>query len=187
MRKVTFGVASSLDHYIARADQSVDWLLWSKEAQAVSARSWEGVDTLLMGRKTYEVALKSAPRGNGGEGGIKTYVFSRSLEPDPERDRGAEIIGDAVEFVRSIKGEEGKDILLMGGGELARPLLEEGLIDELGLNMHPILLGGGVPLFHGLERPVNLELMRCQPFENGCVYLHYRVWSRTPRRASASE
>jgi dihydrofolate reductase len=175
MRKLTFGVANSLDHFIARTDHSVDWILWSDEGRALMEDSWQGVDTLLMGRKTYEVALAAAASEPGAPADIRTYVFSRSLRPDPDRDRGAEIVGDAVAFVRELKEREGKDILLMGGGEVARPLLEAGLVDELGLNVHPVLLGSGVPLFSGLERQIDLELVTCKQFSNGCVYLHYRV------------
>ena len=71
--------------------------------------------------------------------------------------------------------EEGKDICLMGGGELARPLLEAGLIDEIGFNIHPVLLGSGIPLFHPMSRQIDLELLECRPFKNGCVYVIYRV------------
>jgi dihydrofolate reductase len=68
-----------------------------------------------------------------------------------------------------------KDICLMGGGELARPLYEAGLIDEVGFNIHPVLLGSGIPLFHPVGRQIGLELLECKPFKNGCVLIRYRV------------
>jgi len=105
---------------------------------------------------------------------MKTYVLSRTLEPG-EAD-GAEIVGgDAVEFVRRLKEQDGKEICVMGGGELARPLLEAGLIDEVGVNIHPVLLGSGVPLFRGMNRQIDLERIDCRPMKNGCVYVLYRV------------
>src|SRR6516225_1506451 len=120
MRKVTFGGANSLDNFFARPDHSVDWLLWSDEAAAVMTDYWKHIDTVLMGRKTYEVALRTG-QGGGSYPGVKTYVFSRTLKKDAEA--GATIISqDAVEFVRKLKGQLGKDICLMGGGELARSL-----------------------------------------------------------------
>ena len=63
----------------------------------------------------------------------------------------------------------------MGGGELARPLFEAGLIDRVGFNIHPVLLGSGVPAFHAMTRQIDLELEECRPFKNGCVYVSYRV------------
>jgi dihydrofolate reductase len=172
MRKVTFGGANSLDNYIARPDHAVDWLLWGKEAAAVMNDYWKTIDTVLMGRKTYEVAARS---GRGGDyPGVKTYVFSRTLANVPGQ--GVTLVRDgASEFVRDLKGQGGKDICLMGGGELARSLFEAGLIDEVGLNIHPVLLGSGIPLFHPMSRQIDLELCECRAFQNGCVYVTYRV------------
>jgi dihydrofolate reductase len=172
MRKVTFGGANSLDNYLARPDHAVDWLLWGDEAAAVMADYWKTIDTVLMGRKTYEVAVRGGQAG--GYPGMKTYVFSRTLPEDPG---GAVTIvrGDAAEFVRGLKKQAGKDICLMGGGELARSLFEAGLIDEIGFNIHPVLLGSGIPLFHPMSRQIDLELQECRAFRNGCVYVTYRV------------
>ena len=58
---------------------------------------------------------------------------------------------------------------------MARSLFEADLIDELGFNIHPVLLGSGIPLFHEMKRQINLELLECQPFKNGCVLVKYRV------------
>jgi dihydrofolate reductase len=63
----------------------------------------------------------------------------------------------------------------MGGGDLARTIFEADLIDEVGLNIHPVLLGKGIPLFHPMTRQIDLELLECRPFRNGCVYVTYRV------------
>lgn len=175
MRKLTFGGATSLDNYLARPDHAVDWLMWSKDAAAVMAEYWKRIDTVLMGRKTYEIALRnSGGGGEGGDSGISTYVFSRTL--DDSLAKGATIVRtDAAEFVRALKRQPGKDICLMGGGELARSLFEADLIDEIGFNVHPVLLGSGIPLFHAMSRQIDLELIECQKFENGCVCLTYRV------------
>ena len=105
---------------------------------------------------------------------MKTYVFSRTLQGDPGK--GVTVVReDAAEFVRGLKEQDGKDICLMGGGELARSLFEAGLIDEIGFNIHPVLLGSGIPLFHPMTRQIDLELLECRPFKNGCVYVTYRV------------
>jgi dihydrofolate reductase len=173
MRKVTFGGAISLDNFLARPDHAVDWLLWGKEAAAVMSAYWKTIDTVLMGRKTYEVALRHGPSAVVYKG-IKTYVFSRTLPAGSQG--GASIIAsDAAEFVRALKGQDGKDICLMGGGELAHSLFEAGLIDEIGFNVHPVLLGSGIPLFHHMTQQIDLELLECAPFQNGCVMVRYRV------------
>lgn len=111
MRKVTFGVANSLDNYIARADHSVDWLRWSDGVAAFVKELWKPVDAVLMGRRTYE----------------------------------------------------------------ARSLFEADLIDEVGVNVHPVLLGSGVPLFPPMARQIDLQLTDCRQFEGGCVLLRYAV------------
>jgi len=174
MRKVTFGGANSLDNYIARKDDAVDWLLWGKEAESFMNKFWKTIDTVLMGRKTYEVALRNSGSGENPYPNIKSYVFSRTLKPGSAKD--AEIVlTDAAEFVRNLKNQKGKDICVMGGGDFAKTLFEAGLIDEIGFNIHPVLLGSGIPLFHEMKRQIDLELLECKPFKNGCVLVTYRV------------
>jgi dihydrofolate reductase len=168
---VTFGVANSLDNFIARKDHAVDWLLWGKEAAAVMTEYWKTIDTVMMGRKTYEVALKS---GMTSYPGVKNYVFSRTLRESP--DENVEIIAeDAGKFVGKLKKRKGKGICVMGGGELAKSLFEAGVLDEIGFNIHPVLLGSGIPLYHPMRRQVNLQLVECRSFKNGCVLVRYRV------------
>lgn len=174
MRKITFGGANSLDNYFARKDDSIDWLMWSDEMTPVMTDYWKTVDTILMGRRTYEVALKHSKGKSNAYPGIKTYVFSRTLEAKANED--VKIISEnVVEFVRDLKSEAGKDICLMGGGNLAKTFFEAGLIDEIGFNIHPVLLGAGVPLFYEMNRQIDLELIECKPFKNGCVLVTYRV------------
>jgi dihydrofolate reductase len=172
VRTITFGGAISLDNYLARPDHAVDWLLWGDEAAAVMRDYWKRIDTVLMGRKTYEVAVRSGQAGSYP--GLKTYVFSKTLSKLAQ-DGVALVKSDAAEFVRDLKGQPGKDICVMGGGEFARSLFEAGLIDEIGFNIHPVLLGSGIPLFHPMNRQIDLELRECRAFKNGCVYLKYQV------------
>ncbi len=171
MRKVTFGVANSLDNFIAREDHAVDWLVWDDELDSISAAFWKTVDTVLMGRKTYAVMLKS---GTTSYPDVKNYVFSRTMKGSP--DEKVEIIGtDAAEYVRELKGQEGKGICVVGGGELARSLFERGLIDEVGLNIQPVLLGTGIPLFYEMSQQIDLELLDCKTLKSGSVFVSYRV------------
>jgi dihydrofolate reductase len=171
MRKVTFGLANSLDNFIARPDGAVDWLHWSKDVTAITAAFWKTIDTVLMGRKTYEAGLRY---GTASYAGVKNYVFSRTLKASPGLP--VEVVAeDAPTFVRKLKRRKGKGICVMGGGELAKSLFEAGLIDEVGLNVHPVLLGSGIPLFHRMSRQINLELLECRMLKGGCVYVLYRV------------
>lgn len=174
MRKVTFGGANSLDNFIARNDDAVDWLMFNKEVAAIMTDYWKTIDTIVMGRRTYEVAMKTGG-GGGSYPGLTSYVFSRTLKKS-DAPEGVNIISeDAADFVRRLKKQKGKDICVMGGGVLARSLFEADLIDEIGINVHPVLLGSGIPLFHEMTKQINLTLVKCQELKNGCVVLTYRV------------
>ncbi len=183
MRTVTYGGAVSLDGFLAGVYGSIDWLHFSKDVQEVMTDYWKDVDTILMGRKTYEVA---AAQGRAGKKNpkkaksrteneaMRSYVFSRTLKEIGGP--GIELVtGDAVEFVRDLKRRPGKGICLMGGGELAQSLLAAGLVDQIGLNIHPILLGAGIPTFRDPGHRVKLTLKECRPIEGGCILANYKV------------
>ena len=173
MRKARFGVACSLDGYIARKDDGIDWIRSDAEAAAAMAELWKSIDAIVVGRKTYEFALrigKSWPAFPG----VKNYLCSRTLRDIP--DKHVQIISeDAATFVRRLKNEKGKDIFVMGGGELAKSLFEAGLIDELRMTIHPILLGSGIPLFLPMNQQIGWELTESKAFKNGCVWVTYRL------------
>ena len=175
MRKVTFSIANSLDNYIARKDGATDWILGGKEAASAMTEFWKNIDAVVIGRKTYEPVLKSGTPFPTFPG-VKNYVLSHTLKESP--DKNVEIIReDAAEFIRRLKTEEGKDIFVMGGGLLAKPLFEANLIDEVGVTIHPVLLGSGIALFHEISHQVDLEVIKSQVFKNGCVSISYRVKS----------
>lgn len=174
MRKITFGCANSLDNFIARKDGGFDWIMWSDEVTEIMNEYWAKFDTILMGRKTYEVALAQSKGKKNPYPNIKSYVFSRTWEA--KKDDDVEIVtSDAVEFVCNLKAQDGKEICLMGGGDFAKTLLEAKLIDEIGFNIHPVLLGSGIPLFLEMKEQINLELIECKTLKNGCVVVSYKV------------
>ncbi len=178
MRKVTLGLANSLDNYIARKDGGFDWLHWSKEVAEISARFMKTVDALLIGRKTYDGMLAY---GQTSYPGAKNYVFTRAKKKSAalkkklaakKIDKNVEIItGDAAKFVEKLKNQKGKGIVVFGGGELAKSLFEADLIDVVVLNIHPVLL----PLFHEMKRQINLELIDCRVLKGGYLAVSYRV------------
>jgi len=147
--------------------------MFSREANEVMQAYWKSIDTVVMGRGTWEVATRSG-RGGGKYPGVTSYVCSRTLAPADHP--GVQIINeDAAAFVDRLKRGEGRDICVMGGGVLAASLLEAGVIDEIGFNIHPVLLGSGIPLFHEMSRQIDLDLIECRSFANGCAYVIYRV------------
>jgi dihydrofolate reductase len=169
-RIVTFGGANSLDNFIARTDESVDWLMWTREVAEISRKYWKTIDTVLMGRKTFEFTLTSE---SGAYPGVKNYVFSKTLKGKFD---GVEVVSeDAAIFVKRLKNEKGKGICVIGGGLLAKSLFDADLIDEIGLNIHPVLLSSGIPLFHDMHKQINLNLLECRQLQNGCVLLRYQV------------
>jgi len=183
MRKVTLGLANSLDNYIARQDGGADWLHWSKEVAEISAKFMKTVDAILIGRKTYEAMLGY---GQTSYPGAKNYVFSRSkkkgsalkrtLASKKKSDQNVEIVvEDAVKFVGELKQKKGKGICVFGGGELAKSFFEADLIDEIVLNIHPVLLGSGIPLFHEMTRQIDLEFLDCLILKGGYLAVTYRV------------
>jgi dihydrofolate reductase len=184
MRTVTYGGAVSLDGFLAGVDGSIDWLHFSKDVQQVMTDYWKNVDTILMGRKTYEVSVAMKPSSAKKPAKAKspkrrapvmrTYVFSRTLKTID--DPGVELVSsEAAEFVRDLKQRPGKRICLMGGGELAQSLLAADLVDEVSLNIHPILLGSGIPTFRDPGHRVKLTLVECRQLDGGCVLAGYKV------------
>ena len=171
MRSVIYGAAVSLDGFIAGIDDETDWLRWSDDVAEVSNATLAGADTILMGRRTYEAAVAAGLRSYPG---FRNVVFSRTLDAGayPE----VEVIAtDAVAWVEDLRRRTGKDVVLMGGGELARSLVAAGLVDAIGVNVQPIILGGGVPLLPAIGRRVSLSLRETKVLSGGCVYALYSV------------
>jgi dihydrofolate reductase len=191
MRTVTYGGAVSLDGFLADAAGGVDWLHFSKDVQQEMAEFWKEVDVILMGRKTWafaaghadtaearevEAALEKTEkkRRKNKEPAMRTYVFSRTLKGIDKP--GVELVkSDAAAFVRDLKQRPGGRICLMGGGELAQSLIAEGLVDEVGLNIHPILLGSGAPVFRDPGHRVAFTLVQCRQIDGGCVAVKYAL------------
>ena len=189
MRKVTYGAACSLDGFIAGPDKELDWLHYSKDVSEVMATYFESIDTILFGRKTWVHAQAMMAGGDAPPEdafkGVQSYVFSRTLETlaDP---RVRLVREDAADFVRGLKKRPGRGICVMGGGELARSLFEADLIDEVGLNIHPILLGGGIPMFPAPGPRVTLKFLGSRVLSGGCVLVNFRVQHRRSRKSVRS-
>ncbi len=169
MRKVVYSVAMSLDGFVAGPNGEADWITMDPEFDF--AEVFARFDTLLMGRKTYEQA--TAMGGGPEMPGFTSIVASRTLKPGDCP--GATVIGDGLaDRVRELRAGSGRDIWLFGGGVLFRSLLDAGLVDEVGVGVMPVLLGGGVPLVSPGDR-ARLRLTGHKVYKSGAMSLDYAV------------
>jgi dihydrofolate reductase len=175
MRKLILGLAVTLDGYIEGPNGEYDWCFTDQDygLNEFFAR----VDTIFIGRKSYETAQQYADNNNGetvpGMPAMPEYVFSKTLKTVKE---GAILISeDSISEARRIKEQPGKDIWLYGGAELSDALMKEGLVDELWLSVHPILLGNGKALFRKQNRRSKLTLLKSETYETGLVSLRYSI------------
>ena len=169
MRPLKLFVAVSLDQFIARSDGRVDWLFTDQDYGY--QEFYQSIDTLLMGRKTYDQVLTF---GEYPYPEKKSYIFTRN--PALKAKAPIEFVSsDSSEFIKNLKQKSGKDIWLVGGGELTRYCFQHHLIDELILSIHPILLGEGIPLFSGLPQDIPLQFVAVKNFSTGLVQAHYQI------------
>lgn len=169
MRKIVLGLAVSLDGFIEGPNGEYDWCFTDQDYGLLDF--FKRVDTVFIGRKTYEVTLSMGDRSGGGFPELKKYIFSTTL--DEAKDGGEIITGDIKTKVLKIKKEKGKDIWLFGGAGLTTSLINFGLVDELSLAVHPVLLGGGKPLFKDLSNRTHLTLLDTKTYSTGLVSLTY--------------
>ena len=171
MRKVILGLAVSLDGYIEGPQGEYDWCFTDQDYGM--SEFFSNVDAAFMGRKSYEMTQAMGQTANTGFPNLKRYVFSNTLE---DVEDGVTIIrGDIKIAVDLIKNEPGKDIWLFGGAGLTTSLMNLGLVDRLWLAVHPILLGGGKPLFQDIGNRISLKLVESKPFSTGLVSLTYTL------------
>ena len=185
MRRIIVYIATSADGYIARPDGSVDWLNRPRTAGDYGmAAFYRSIDTILWGRKTYEVALgfqKKGIKGANFDPKVTNYVFSR--RPPRRRSAGVEFVSEPIEaFARRLRAAPGKHIWVMGGAELIASFLDAGEIDEFIIHVIPTFIGEGIPLIAPRHRTVPLALRSCRRFSDGVVHLHYSVVKGAPSK-----
>lgn len=171
MRQLIYSVAASLDGYIARPDGGYDWI---PDEPDIDWGAFLGrFDTVLMGRRTYEV-VTAGDAGEDPTSRMRTVVASRTLDPEDHPD--VEVVSEDVRgFVEELLREEGEDVWLMGGGVLFRTLLDAGLVDAVEVALVPALLGDGIPLLPPGEGGSRLELRDLTPYPSGIVLASYEV------------
>lgn len=171
-RKIVVFIATSADGYIARPDGDVSWLDRGGGPENYGTLEFmAGIDTILWGRRTYEKALEL---GGAFDENTRHYVFSR--DPPGDAPAAVEFVDEPVEeFCARLRAARGKDVWMMGGGELIASFLDADQIDELILYVMPVLIGEGVPLIAPRRGDVPLRLLSSRAYENGVVRLHYAV------------
>jgi len=180
MRNVIAGLGISLDGYIARPDGAVDFLFMPKDYSM--APFFATVDTAIMGRKTFDEARKMSG-GSFNVSSMATIVFSRSLPPGEHEGTQFTNLSPAA-FLHKMRKQRGKNIWLMGGGELVRAFLVADLVDELYLGIVPVLLGEGIPLFPSGFPQRNFALVESQTYSKGLITLKYkRVRPKTRQKS----
>lgn len=170
MRKVILGLAVSLDGFIEGPHGEYDWCFTDQDYGLNDF--FTRIDAMFIGRKSYEM-MENSGEVVPGMPIVKEYVFSNTLQ---QVKAGASLVnGDIATAVRSIKEQPGKDIWLFGGASLTDALLQEGLVDELWLSVHPVLLGNGKPLFRHQEHRTRLTLLHSKTYDTGLVSLWYKI------------
>ncbi|WP_341876823.1 dihydrofolate reductase family protein [Defluviitalea saccharophila] len=177
-RKVVLDLAVSLDGFIEGINGEIDWCIMDEEMNF--AEFLNRIDTILYGRKSYELWGKYTPGNEASDeekelwdlvNGKKKYVFSKT---QTIKGNNVVTISDNIaEEINKLKKEPGKDIWLYGGANLITTFMNLELIDEYRLSIHPVILGAGKPLFTDIKQRHNLKLVDTKRYSSGVVQLCY--------------
>lgn len=173
MRKVLVYIAMSLDGYIARRDHGLDWLdkMHTNSEDYGYSDFLKGVDTVIMGRTTYETILGLT--GEAPHKDLPTYVItSRKMD---NHDNIIFYNEGLMDLLNALQNMRGKDIYIDGGANVIHQLLNNKMIDEMIISVIPVTLGNGIRLFSGGTPEQHLELIDTCNYSSGLVQLHYRL------------
>ena len=174
LRRVIVHIATSADGYIARPDGDLDWLTSRPAPRGFYGMNafMRTVDTTVLGRKTYEASLRL-----GATFGSKSrHIVLTRQAPPPDAPSGVEFVSEAIgPFVSRLRTHPGKDIWLMGGGEIIASFLDAEAIDEFVISVAPVFIGDGIPLIARRHRHVPLHLRSIERFDDGLVQAHYSL------------
>lgn len=169
MRKIILGLAVSLDGFIEGPNGEYDWCFTDQDYGMTEF--YKRIDSLFIGRRSYELLLTLGDDAMPGFPKLKEYVFSTTMK---DAKPGVIIINDDIKKnIEKIKHEPGKDIWLFGGASLTSSLLNLDLVDEMSLAIHPIILGSGKPLFSDIKKRIPLDLIDTKTYSSGLVTMVY--------------
>jgi dihydrofolate reductase len=186
MRKLLSFMVVTLDGYYEGPEGEFDWPNVDDEFNEFAISQMNDIGTLVFGRATYEgmasywptpASLEDDPAIAARMNSIPKVVFSSTLD-SADWENSTLVTGNAAEAIAELKQQPGKDLAMFGSPTLTASLIEQGLVDELRVMVHPILLGGGKSLFSTLHRRMPVELERTTVFRSGNVLLHYRPVAR---------
>ena len=172
-RSIILYIAASLDGYIAKSNGAVDWLCGNGDDPNPDNgydNFYRAIDTVIMGRTTYEQVINELSPDNWVYEGKKCYVATtKGYDFD---DRAEFISEDIAGFVKNLKKQQGKDIWLIGGGKLIDAFVKQNLIDKYIITIIPTILGDGIPLFLKENPEIKLRLVETKTVD-GMVELNY--------------
>lgn len=174
MRKLSLFIATSLDGYIAKPNDDLSFLkLVEKDGEDYGYSEFTAnIDTIILGRKTYDFVLKEIGSSHYDNGQRDVYVITRTERP--KIGRTTFYTGNLTELVKQLKSESGLNIYCDGGAEIINELLQHDLIDELIISIIPVLVGNGTRLFKDSRPEQELEFMSAKSFDTGLIQLYYK-------------
>ncbi|MBD1425805.1 dihydrofolate reductase family protein [Sphingobacterium arenae] len=174
MRKISLFIATSLDGYIAKPNDDLSFLKdVEKEGEDYGYAEFVAtIDTLIIGRRTYDYVVKEIGSSHYDNGERDVYIITRTERP--QKGRTIFYTGNIAELVKRLQSEEGKNIYCDGGAEVINELLKHDLIDDLIISVVPVLLGNGTRLFKDGRPEHMLEFVKVRTFETGLTQLHYK-------------
>jgi len=173
-RQIIVNIATSADGYIARTDGNLDWLTNRPAPKGFYGlpQFSRSVDAKILGRKTFDLSVKMGARFSSDD---VHYVFSRR-PPSAPAPTGVRFVTESIgAFSQRLRKQAGKNIWMMGGGEIIASFLDENAIDEFIITVVPTFIGEGIPLIAPRRREVPLRLVAMQRFPDGVVQVHYEV------------
>jgi len=175
-RKSILYIAASLDGYIAKPNDNLDFLtIVQKEGEDYGYTDFiNSVDTVILGRKTYDWVMTQVPEFPHQD--LDSYILTRTSRPDIGKIHFYN--GNLKDLILKLKATDGKNIFIDGGAEVVNALLKEDLIDEFIISIIPVLLGDGTRLFNDSRPEHFLELVSVKSFEKGLVQIHYKRVNR---------
>lgn len=169
----------SLDGFFEGPKQEIDWHVVDDEFNEYADELLQNVDTLLFGRVTYQLMADYWPTADAGDpavaekmNNLPKIVFSKTLDKVDWKNTRI-VKDDIVAEISRLKAIPGKDLVIFGSSDLAVTLIQKNLIDEYRIIVNPVILGGGKPLFRGINRKRRLRLLKTRTFRSGCVCLYY--------------
>ena len=174
MRKTSLFIAMSLDGYIAKPNDDLSFLkLVEKEGEDYGyAEFTEQIDTIIIGRRTYDYVINEIGPSHYDNGKRDVYVITRTERP--QVGRTSFYTGNIADLVEQLKSEKGKNIYCDGGAEIINELLKHDLIDEFVISVIPVLLGNGTRLFKDGRPEQAIEFQTAKTFDTGLTQLHYK-------------